>query len=142
MILSSHKLSSSSMSLFSPPLTPRLISLADIIYIVSHLSCLKAPGFDLEEVLCHFSQRGLVSQSYQHNSILRIIYFPILWKFTCNKFILKPNKPPNDSTSCRPISLLPLMSNSFERLLKQPPPISQLTQPIHTALNIFLLNPS
>lgn len=52
-----------------------------------------------------------------YNSILRLTYFPIQWKYAQIIMIAKPGKPPDQPSSYRPISLLPLMSKVFERLL-------------------------
>jgi hypothetical protein len=58
------------------------------------------------------------------NAVLLKGYFPAQWKFTHIILILKPGKPPNELTSYRPISLLPIVSIVFEKLLlKSPPPM-------------------
>jgi hypothetical protein len=44
-------------------------------------------------------------------------YFLAQWKVTQIILILKPRKPPNELTSYRPISLLPIVSKVFEKLL-------------------------
>ncbi|MFP3031195.1 MAG: hypothetical protein ACEY3M_08715, partial [Wolbachia sp.] len=44
-------------------------------------------------------------------------YFPIQWKYPHIIMIPKPGKPPTEVTSYRPISLLPILSKIFERLL-------------------------
>ena len=100
-------------------LPPRSISPAEIFYIVDHLPLKKAPGFDLitTEVLRRCPKRAIVFLSYLYNSILRTTYFPLLWKFSTIILIHKPSKPPNDPSSYRPISLLPLFSKIFEKLL-------------------------
>jgi hypothetical protein len=41
----------------------------------------------------------------------------VQWKVAKVVLILKPGKLPNDLTSYRPISLLPIISNIFEKLL-------------------------
>jgi hypothetical protein len=43
-------------------------------------------------------------------------YFPAQWKVAQIILILKPEKPPNELTSYRPISLIPALSNTFEEL--------------------------
>lgn len=49
--------------------------------------------------------------------MMRLSYFPILWKNSTIILILKPNEPPNCPSSYRPISLLPILSKIFEKLL-------------------------
>jgi hypothetical protein len=44
-------------------------------------------------------------------------YFPAQWKVAQIILILKPGKPPNELTSCRPISLLLIVSKVFEKIL-------------------------
>jgi hypothetical protein len=51
------------------------------------------------------------------NAILLLNYFPTQWNVTQIILILKPGKPPHDLSSYRPISLLPVISKLFEKLL-------------------------
>jgi hypothetical protein len=51
------------------------------------------------------------------NAILLKVYFPAKWKVAEIILILKPGKPPNEVTSYWPISLLPIVSKVFEKLL-------------------------
>jgi hypothetical protein len=44
-------------------------------------------------------------------------YFPEKWKVAQTILILKSGKPPNELTSYQPISLLPIASEVFEKLL-------------------------
>jgi hypothetical protein len=44
-------------------------------------------------------------------------YFPAQWEVTKIILILKPGKPSNELTSYQPISLLPIASKVFEKLL-------------------------
>jgi hypothetical protein len=48
------------------------------------------------------------------NAVVLKGYFPAQWKVTQIILILKPGKPPNELTSYRPISLLPIVSKVFE----------------------------
>lgn len=79
----------------------------------------KSPGYDLisAEVLREIPRKAVVFLTSLFNSILRTTKFPIQWKFSVIKMIHKPGKPPNDPASYRPISLLPLCSKLFEKLL-------------------------
>jgi hypothetical protein len=49
--------------------------------------------------------------------MLRLCYIPVQWKYAQIIIIAKPGKPPTEITSYRPISLLPILSKVFERLL-------------------------
>jgi hypothetical protein len=49
--------------------------------------------------------------------MLRLSYFPRIWKFAQITMIPKPGKPANEVTSYRPISLLLIPSKIFEKLL-------------------------
>jgi hypothetical protein len=51
------------------------------------------------------------------NAVLLKEYFPAQWKVTQIILILKTGKPPNELTSYRPLSLLPIVSKVFEKLL-------------------------
>jgi hypothetical protein len=44
-------------------------------------------------------------------------YFPMQWKVATIILILKPGKPPHEPTCYRPISLLPILSKIFEKIL-------------------------
>jgi hypothetical protein len=44
-------------------------------------------------------------------------YFPAQWKVAKITLHLKPGKPPNKPMSYRPISLLPILSKVYEKLL-------------------------
>lgn len=79
----------------------------------------KAPGFDLitAQILKELPRKAVVLLTTIYNSIIRLAYFPITWKFAQIIMIHKPGKPLNSATSYRPISLLPIMSKIFERLL-------------------------
>jgi hypothetical protein len=79
----------------------------------------QAPGFDLitGQILKELPSRAVPLLTTIYNSMLRITYFPILWKFAQIIMNHKPGKPPNRVTSYRPISLLPIMSKIFERIL-------------------------
>lgn len=86
---------------------------------ITRCSNYKAPGFDLitGRILKELPRKALVMLTTIYNSMLRLAYFPMTWKFAQIILIPKPGKPPNNVTSYRPISLLPIMSKIFERLL-------------------------
>ena len=51
------------------------------------------------------------------NAAFQLRYVPRLWKVAEVLMIAKPGKPPQEATSYRPISLLPVISKPFEKLL-------------------------
>jgi hypothetical protein len=51
------------------------------------------------------------------NAVLLKGYFRAQWKVTQIILILKPGKPRSELTSYRPISLLPIVSKVFEKIL-------------------------
>jgi hypothetical protein len=55
-------------------------------------------------------------------------YFPAQWKVAQIILILKPGKPPNELSSYQPISLLPIVSNVSEKLLKRLLPIVEINR--------------
>lgn len=86
------------------------------------IKCLKskkAPGYDLitAEVLKQLPKKGLTMLTFIINSTIRLRYVPRAWKVAEILMILKPGKPPNEVKSYRPISLLPILSKVFEKLL-------------------------
>jgi hypothetical protein len=60
---------------------------------------------------------GLRAITQLFNSILRTGYFAGQWKVSQVIPILKPRKPPEETQSYRPISMLPVLSKLFEKLL-------------------------
>ena len=68
-------------------------------------------------MLRHLSQKALCHLSRLFNHILRLQHFPNSWKNAEVVPILKPNKPPTEPSSYRPISLLSMLSKLFERVL-------------------------
>jgi hypothetical protein len=51
------------------------------------------------------------------NAAMLIGYFPMQWRVAKLIIILKPGKPPYELTSYWPISLLPILSKVFEKIL-------------------------
>lgn len=94
--------------------------------IKDNISPKKSPGFDLitGEIMKNLPLKAIVKITKIINAAFRLKYVPDLWKVAEVILIPKPGKPPQDVTSYRPISLLPVMSKLFEKLfLKQLKPI-------------------
>lgn len=79
----------------------------------------KAPGFDLidKKILTELPRKALVFLTTLFNGIIRTGYFPALWKVSQVIMVPKPGKPAHEITSYRPISLLPVISKMFEKIL-------------------------
>lgn len=94
--------------------TPR-----EVFNEIKRLSRKKSPGYDLitGEVLKNLPRKAIVKLTTLVNATFRLKYVPDLWKVAEVIMIPKPGKPPHETTSYRPISLLPIMSKLFEKLL-------------------------
>lgn len=94
--------------------TPR-----EVFNEIKRLRLKKAPGYDLitGEVLKNLPRKAIVKLTTLINATFRLKSVPDLWKVAEVIMIPKPGKPPHETTSYRPISLLPIMSKLFEKLL-------------------------
>ena len=61
--------------------------------------------------------KGIALISSIFNAILRLEYYPKTWKTSLITLIPKPGKPIHETSSYRPISLLPTLSKLLEKLL-------------------------
>lgn len=79
----------------------------------------KAPGYDLitGQVLRQLPRKVLVKITKIINASIKLRYVPQLWKVAEVIMIPKPGKPAEELKSYRPISLLPVLSKLFEKLL-------------------------
>lgn len=79
----------------------------------------KAPGID---EIDHIILRNLL-KSQQHlllkmyNSLLHLNYFPEPWKIGEAVYFLKKGKPPEETSSYRPITLLPVFGKVLEKIV-------------------------
>jgi hypothetical protein len=92
---------------------------SEVKEIIANLRPKKAPGHDgvSNQSLKLLPLKGVVFLTNLTNSIFRIGYFPKDWKLAIVISIRKPQKPPSNPTSYRPISLLPTMAKLVERVL-------------------------
>lgn len=90
-----------------------------ITEIKENINPKKAPGFDLisGEILKQLPKKAIIKLTNLINAAFRLKYVPSLWKIAEVIMIPKPAKPPHEVSSHRPISLLPVMSKLFEKLL-------------------------
>jgi len=81
----------------------------------------KSPGFDLitGKMIRELPQKGIQMFTFISNAILRTGYFPKQWKIAQIIVFPKPGKDVTQVASYRPISLLPILSKLFEKLLLQ-----------------------
>ncbi|KAL4091142.1 hypothetical protein QTP88_025879 [Uroleucon formosanum] len=101
-------------------------------FIINKSARHKTPGYDLitSEVASQLPRKAILSLTHIYNSMLRLSYFPLLWKFSIIIMILKPGKPADSPSSYRPISLLPFFFKVFEKLtLKRLLPIIDTNLP-------------
>jgi exonuclease III len=106
----------SSLPLYLPT---KLFTPNDVKYAIQKYSLKKSPGYDLiiAEVARCLPKRAIILLTVLFNAVLRLTYFPLLWKFSIIILFHKPKKPPDLPSSYRPISLLPFFAKIFERLI-------------------------
>ena len=97
----------------------KLVTPKEVNKEIKRLNQKKAPGYDLitGEVLQNLPRKAIVKLTTLINASFRLKYVPDMWKVAEVIMILKPGKPPQETTSYRPISLLPIISKIFEKLL-------------------------
>lgn len=92
---------------------------AEVHRVLSNLKIKKAPGYDLITplMLKRLPRKAVVLLTTIINAILRTGHYPAQWKIAQILMIAKPGKQPNEATSYRPLSLLPIISKVFEKVL-------------------------
>ncbi|GBP00744.1 Probable RNA-directed DNA polymerase from transposon X-element [Eumeta japonica] len=101
---------------FSNPLKVRLPVLKAVI---KNLNPKKSPGRDkiTNTMIVNLPSVALKTILFIFNSMLRTGYFPSTWKQSEIVMISKPGKDVTQVTSYRPISLLPVLSKIFEKIV-------------------------
>jgi len=86
--------------------------------MISKYSHMKSSGFYLitAEVAKCLPKNVIILLTYIYKAIVRLLYFPILWKFSQIIMFAKLNNPPNIPILYRPISILLYFSKICERL--------------------------
>jgi len=94
----------------SLPITP--FSPAEVSTAIERLNMRKAPGYDLisVKVLQELPPASVVLITTLYDSILRLSYYPLLWKFAQIVMVPKPGKPAHD------VALIALSASSPFRL--------------------------
>jgi len=86
----------------------------EINTIIKNIPAKKSPGHLITNyIVKNLPRKAIVYISHLYNAILRLSFFPNSWKHSIVILILKPNKPPENPASYRPISLLPTFSKIF-----------------------------
>lgn len=95
--------------------TPKEIQMV----ITKEINPKKAPGYDLisGKILQNLTKKTIMAITHIFNAILTYAHFPNQWKVAEIIMILKPGKDPKELNSYRPISLLPIVSKLFEKML-------------------------
>lgn len=98
-----------------PEVTPNEV----LQQINSNLKMKKCPGFDLitTEILRHLPHNVILKITQIINASFKMQYVPSFWKVAEVIMIPKPGKPLTDVKSYRPISLLPILSKLYEKIL-------------------------
>jgi len=101
----------------SLPIQP--FSTKEVVEAHAYTNVRKTPGYDLisGKVLKELPKKAVTLLTILYNSILRLSYYPLLWKFAQIIMVPKDGKPVDDVTSYRPIDLLPIPSKVFEKFL-------------------------
>ena len=91
----------------------------EVTEFIHRLNPRKAPGHDQisNKAIKELPVKGIALISSIFNAILRLEYYPETWKTSQITPIAKPGKPIQETSSYRPISLLPTLSKLFEKLL-------------------------
>lgn len=97
------------------PTTPKELAYE----IRTNINPKKTPGFDLitGEVLKQLPKKAIIKLTHLINASFRLRYVPRMWKVSEVIMIPKSGKPPHEVSSYRPISLLPMISKLFEKIL-------------------------
>ena len=95
--------------------------------IFTKLNPNKSPGYDLitDKILKELLKKAIIYITTLCNAIIHTSHLPNQWKVARIIIIPKSGKPPNEVTSYGPISLLPIMSKLFAKLL-----VVQLKTPV------------
>jgi hypothetical protein len=92
---------------------------AEVQKVINSLNHKKSSGYDLitGKILKELPIAGIKYHTQLFNAVLLKGYCPAQWKSAQIILLLKPGKPPNELTSYRSISLLPIVSKVFEKVL-------------------------
>ncbi|KAL4125774.1 hypothetical protein QTP88_010014 [Uroleucon formosanum] len=117
--INQNKINQSLNSALPTTTPPKHFTPNEIKYTISKLKNGKAPGHDpiANKILKKLTNKTILNITHIFNAMLRLSYFPPLWKISTIILVHKPGKPKNTTSSYRPISLLPSLGKLFEKLL-------------------------
>jgi hypothetical protein len=100
-------------------LPTKQISPNEIKNLIQKLKIKKSHKHNLitNKIFRQLPQKSIILPTYIYNSMLRMSYFPLIWKISVIILIRKPNKPKDEPSSYRPISLLPVLEKLFEKVM-------------------------
>jgi len=106
-------------SFLSQDIPISLFTVNEVKAVINHLNPKKAPAYDLitNKVLKMLPETAIKYIIHICNAILKRGFFPSQWKIAQIIMIQKSSKPAELAESYRPISLLPVLSKLFEKLL-------------------------
>lgn len=92
----------------------------EVATVIDKLKLRKSPGYDRISsiMLKELPRKGIVFITNLINAAIRLRYVPRTWKRAKMIIIPKPDKPPDQITSYRPISLLSVISKIFEKIIQ------------------------
>jgi hypothetical protein len=100
------------MSMLAKPTSPD-----EINTIIKKIPAKKSPGYDLitNYIVKKLQRKAIVYLSYLYYAILRLSFFLNTCEHSIVILNFKPDKPPENPESYKPISLLPTFSKIFEK---------------------------
>lgn len=108
-------------SVMAPPPQSTLeeVTATEVKEEIKRVNTRKAPGLDRinGQAIKFFTPKAVTFVTTLFNALLRLQYFPTAWKVASIVMVQKPGKPIEDVKSYRPISLLPVISKIFERII-------------------------
>lgn len=94
---------------------------SEVSKLIKKSNTKKSPGYDLitNRILQELPESGIIYLTSLFNAMTKHQFIPLEWKVAKIIMLLKPNKPPEEASSYRPISLLSIPSKLYESLLLQ-----------------------
>lgn len=102
----------------NPTTKIKYFSPSEIRKVTDHLKTRKAPGLDeiTGQLIKELPKKEYVLLTYLFNAIMKLQYMPTGWKIAKIIILLKSGKQPDQPQLYKPISLLSIFSELFEKL--------------------------